>query len=64
MLFDYADPKDEALRFERGHVGDSRFSGNVEEPTSNIMIRGIPSDIDERDVRMIELSLIEKCVDN
>ncbi|VDM34971.1 unnamed protein product [Hydatigera taeniaeformis] len=50
VLFDYADPKDEALRFERGHVGDSRFSGNVEEPTSNIMVRGIPSDIDERDI--------------
>uniref|UniRef100_A0A915EXV6 RNA binding protein 5 n=1 Tax=Echinococcus canadensis TaxID=519352 RepID=A0A915EXV6_9CEST len=50
VLFDYADPKDEALRFERGHVSDSRFSGNVEEPTSNIMVRGIPSDIDERDI--------------
>ncbi|KAM7540328.1 hypothetical protein Aperf_G00000034441 [Anoplocephala perfoliata] len=50
VLFDYVDPKDEAIIYERIRSNDSRFSGNVEEPTSNIMVRGIPSDIDERDI--------------
>ncbi|VDL62022.1 unnamed protein product [Hymenolepis diminuta] len=50
VSFDYADPKDEAIISERSRSNDPRFSGNVEEPTSNIMVRGIPADIDERDI--------------
>lgn len=53
VLFDYVDTKDEAIIYERIRANDSRFSGNVEEPTSNIMVRGIPSDIDERDVELL-----------
>lgn len=57
MSFDYADPKDEAIISERSRSNDPRFSGNVEEPTSNIMVRGIPADIDERDVSLFSLKL-------
>nr|CDS33947.1 RNA binding protein 5 [Hymenolepis microstoma] len=50
VSFDYADPKDEAIISERSRSTDPRFSGNVEEPTSNIMVRGIPADVDEREI--------------